>query len=172
MLEGDNGFTIVRVDSITDAHPKELSEVEGEIQKMWAANEKNAIAQEIINDVTHDLENGDEIGDVGRRFELPVKTTKAIKHTENFAGLSRIQIEELFQEKLGTPKLISNDEVNLIVVPTKVIKASDNLSKEELEVLRSKAQADMSQAAANELIDAYGSNYKVRVKYKYLGLAD
>ena len=43
---------------------------------------------------------------------------------------------------------------------------------EELEVLRSKAQADMSQAAANELIDAYGSNYKVRVKYKYLGLAD
>ncbi|MFR8206115.1 MAG: peptidyl-prolyl cis-trans isomerase [Alphaproteobacteria bacterium] len=134
VLEGDNGFTIVRVDSITDAHPKELSEVEGEIQKMWAANEKNAIAQEIINDVTHDLENGDEIGDVGRRFELPVKTTKAIKHTENFAGLSRIQIEELFQEKLGTPKLISNDEVNLIVVPTKVIKASDNLSKEELEV--------------------------------------
>lgn len=172
VLEGDNGFTIVRVDSITDAHPKELSEVKGEIQKMWAANEKNAIAQEIINDVTHDLENGDEIGDVGRRFELPVKTTKAIKHTENFAGLSRIQIEELFQEKLGTPKLISNDEVNLIVVPTKVIKASDNLSKEELEVLRSKAQADMSQAAANELIDAYGSNYKVRVKYKYLGLAD
>lgn len=172
VLEGDNGFTIVRVDSFTDAHPKELSEVEGEIQKMWAANEKNAIAQEIINDVTHDLENGDEIGDVGRRFELPVKTTKAIKHTENFAGLSRIQIEELFQEKLGTPKLISNDEVNLIVVPTKVIKASDNLSKEELEVLRSKAQADMSQAAANELIDAYGSNYKVRVKYKYLGLAD
>lgn len=172
VLEGDNGFTIVRVDSITDAHPKELSEVKDEIQKMWAANEKNAIAQEIINDVTHDLENGDEIGDVGRRFELPVKTTKAIKHTENFAGLSRIQIEELFQEKLGTPKLISNDEVNLIVVPTKVIKASDNLSKEELEVLRSKAQADMSQAAANELIDAYGSNYKVRVKYKYLGLAD
>lgn len=172
VLEGDNGFTIVRVDSVTDAHPKELSEVKGEIQKMWAANEKNAIAQEIINDVTHDLENGDEIGDVGRRFELPVKTTKAIKHTENFAGLSRIQIEELFQEKLGTPKLISNDEVNLIVVPTKVIKASDNLSKEELEVLRSKAQVDMSQAAANELIDAYGSNYKVRVKYKYLGLAD
>lgn len=172
VLEGDNGFTIVRVDSVTDARPKELSEVDSEIQKMWAANEKNAIAQEIINDVTHDLENGDEIGDVGRRFELPVKTTKAIKHTENFAGLSRIQIEELFQEKLGTPKLISNDEVNLIVVPIKVIKASDNLSKEELEVLRSKAQADMSQAAANELIDAYGSNYKVRVKYKYLGLAD
>lgn len=172
VLEGDNGFTIVRVDSITDAHPKELSEVKDEIQKMWEANEKNAIAQEIINDVTHDIENGDEIGDVGRRFELPVKMTKAIKHTENFAGLSRIQIEELFQEKLGTPQLISNDEVNLIVVPTKVIKASENLSKEELEVLRSKAQADMSQAAANELIDAYGSNYKVRVKYKYLGLAD
>ena len=47
-----------------------------------------------------------------------------------------------------------------------------NVTVEKLEVLRSKAQADMSQAAANELIDAYGSNYKVRVKYKYLGLAD
>lgn len=172
VMEEDNGFAVLRVDNIIDARQKDLSAVKGEIEKMWAANEKNAIAQEIINDVTHDLENGDSAEDVARRFSLNLQTTKALKHNESFAGLVPAQMNELFQEQIGTPKLFSLEDRQLIVVPVKVVKANSSVSKEELEVLRSKAKADSSQAAANELIDAYGSNYKVRVKYKYLGLTE
>lgn len=170
VIEGDNGFTIVEVNAVHDAHPLPLDDVKGKIETMWSNNEKNAIAQELVNDVIHDLENGDNIAEVAKRFNLAVKTTKPLKRTESFAGLTRTQMAELFQEGLGNPKLFTEDDVQLIAVPSEVLMSKATPSKEELEVLRSKAQADLSQAAANELINAYGSNYKVRVKYKYLGI--
>lgn len=172
VLEGDDGFTLVRVDKIQDAHPLELSQVKGKIEQMWAANEKNAIAQEIVNDVTHDLESGDKLKDVAQRFGLQFKATSPLKRSESFAGLNGNQMSELFQESLGTPKQFSDETETLIIVPVKVVQAAATPSKEEMDVLRSKAAADLSQAAANQLIDAYGSNYRVRIKYKYLNLTD
>ena len=62
VMENDTGFAILRVDNIRDAKQKELADVKGEIEKLWADNEKNAIAQEILADVSHDLENGDKFG--------------------------------------------------------------------------------------------------------------
>lgn len=172
VIETDNGFVFVRVDSIKDSHIKDISEVRGEIQKMWETNEKNAIAQEIINDVTHDIENGDSIASVASRFHLPLNTTRALKRNESFAGLNSLQMAELFQEKVGSPKLVNQDDTHLIIVPTKVLQAETTLSDNEKEVLRSKAQSEIGQTAADSLVDAYASNFKVRVKYKYVGLAD
>ena len=172
VLEGDSGFTIVRVNKINDAHPLDLSQVKGKIEQMWAANEKNAIAQEIVNDVTHDLESGDKLSDIARRFGLQFKTTAPLKRTDTFAGLNGNQMNELFQEGLGVPKLISDEDETLIIVPVKVVQSTATPSKEEMDVLRSKAAADLSQAAANQMIEAFGSNYRIRIKYKYLNLTD
>ena len=116
------------------------------------------------------MEGGDNIAEVAKRFNLPLKSTKALKRSESFAGLSQAQMAEVFQEKVNSPKLISMGENQLIVVPVEVIKAKAQSSKEEMEVLRSKAQADMSQILADELLKAYSSNYKVKIKEKYLGL--
>ncbi len=172
VLEGEDSFSIIRVDDIIEAHPKSIQEVKPEIEKMWADNEREAIAQELVNDVTHDLENGDKIDEIAPRFGLAVKTSKPLKRTESFAGLSTLQMEEVFQEDLGSAKVIRNDDIQLLIVPSKVIKAEVNISDDEMEVLRSKIKADISQDNANTLINAYGNNYDVRVKYKYLGLTD
>lgn len=172
VMETNDGFTIIKVEAINEAHPKNIAQVKGDIEKMWATAEKSAIAQEIINDVTHDLENGDDISEVAGRFQLPIATTSALKRNESFAGLNANQMNEMFQENIGEFKIIGDDEQKMIIVASKVINSEKEPSKEEMDVLRTKAKADMSQAAANELINAYGSNYKVRVKYKYLGLAD
>ena len=172
VLEGEDSFSIIRVDDIIEAHPKSIQEVKPEIEKMWADNEREAIAQELVNDVTHDLENGDKIDEIAPRFGLAVKTSKPLKRTESFAGLSTLQMEEVFQEDLGSAKVIRNDDIQLLIVPSKVIKAEVNISDDEMEVLRSKIKADISQDYANTLINAYGNNYDVRVKYKYLGLTD
>ena len=172
VIEGENDFVIARVDAINDAHAKTLDEVKPEIIKMWEDNEKAAIAQELINDISHDLENGDSVQDVASRFGIPFKTSKPVKHSESFAGLTSLQMEEIFQENIGTPKVIRRDDVQLIIVPSQLIKANENVGKEEMDVLRSKIKADMSQNCADTLINAYGSNYDIRVKYKYLGLTD
>ncbi len=172
VLEEDDGFYIIRVDDIQDAHLKDLAEVKPQIQKMWTDNEKNAIAQEVVNDVMHDLENGDNIDNVARRFNLVVKTTQPLKKSENFATLSPKQMVELFQNQIGEPKQLSLDEEVIVAVPTKTIKASKNVSAKELDAIRSNAKTDMAQETANELADAFASNYDVEVEYKQLGLAD
>ncbi len=171
-IEDDNGFALVKVDAVHDSHVKDLKEVRGEIEKMWAMNEKNAIAQEIINDVTHDLENGDTVAEVAKRFGLVKKTTRPLKQSENFANLNKMQMKTLFQEQVGKPLLIKNDEVHYIIVPTKVIKASKNTSSKELDVLRSQAQSDLSKTAIDALLSAYSSNYDVEVNYKYVGITE
>ena len=172
VMENDTGFAILRVDNIHDAKQKELADVKGEIEKLWADNEKNAIAQEILTDVSHDLENGDKFADVAKRFDLDLKTTSPLKRGESFAGLTPSQLIEVYQEKEGTPKVFNEDERVIIVVPSKVVRSKVKVSPEKMDALRASAQAALSQEMANELIDAYGSEYKVRVKYKYLGFND
>ncbi len=172
VIEEDDGFVIVRVDAIKDAHPKTVDSVRSEIETMWAANERSAIAQEIVNDVTHDLENGDKIDEVAGRFKLSLKTTKPLKRNENFANLNGIQMKELFQEPLDSPKLYHLDNVQIIAVNSKVIDSAAKMSKEELNALRMKVASEITQDAANQLVNAYGSNYKVKVDYKEAGIED
>lgn len=172
VIEEEDGFVIVRIDAIKDAHPKSIEAVRPEIEKMWAANERSAIAQEIVNDVTHDLENGDKIEEVAVRFKLPVNTTKPLKRNENFANLNGLQMKELFQEPLGNPKLYGQDNVQIIAVASKIVENGAKLSKEESNALRMKAASEIVQDAANQLVNAYGSNYKVKVDYKEAGIDD
>lgn len=172
VIEEDDGFVIVRVDAIKDAHPKTVDSVRSEIETMWAANERSAIAQEIVNDVTHDLENGDKIDEVAGRFKLSLKTTKPLKRNENFANLNGIQMKELFQEPVDSPKLYHLDNVQIIAVNSKVIDSAAKMSKEELNALRMKIASEITQDAANQLVNAYGSNYKVKVDYKEAGIED
>lgn len=172
VVETDSGFAILQVDNINEAKTKDLAKVRGEIQKMWADNEKSAIAQEIVNDVTHDLENGDDFADVARRFSLNYRKTSPLKKGEIFAGLTSTQAEELYQEKIGTPKIFAGDEKIVIAMPKQIIRNHKKLSAEQEKSIKTKATQNLSQELVNELTDAYGSNYKVRVKYKYLGLSD
>lgn len=172
VIEEEDGFAIVRIDAVADAHPKSIDAVRPEIEKMWAANERSAIAQEIINDVTHDLENGDTIDEAAVRFKLPMSTTKPLKRNENFANLNGLQMKELFQEPLGNPKLYGQDNVQIIAVASKVIESGSKLSKEETNALRMKTASEIVQDAANQLVNAYGSNYKVKVDYKEAGVDD
>ena len=172
VMETETGFAVLRVDNINEAKQKDLAEVRSEIEKLWAENERSAIAQEIVNDVTHDLENGDSFTDVARRFELKLQKTSALKRGESFAGLTPAQATEVYQENIGTPKIFAKGSKIVIATPSKIISSKENASKEKLLSLRAEAEATISQELANELIDAYASNHKVRVKYKYLGLTD
>ena len=76
VVETDEGFMVLKVNKIVDAHPKSVDEVRGEIEALWEVNERGAIAQEIVNDVMHDLETGDSIESVAARNNLQLHRTK------------------------------------------------------------------------------------------------
>lgn len=171
VAELDEGFMLLKVDNIVDAHPKDIEDVKGDIEKMWAVSERSAIAQEIVNDVMHDLEGGDSIDEVAARFKLTLNKTAPLTRSKNFEAIAPAAMLELFQEQAGTPKLINNDGVQIIAVATDV-QPSGKPSAEDVEAVSRRAKIDLTNDFAAQLIDDYGSNYDVRVKYRLLGLAD
>lgn len=172
VIEEDDGFVVVRVDSIVDAHVKDIEDVKSEIVKMWEANEKEAIAQEIVNDVNHDLENGDKIEEVAKRFNLNLQSTKPLKRSETFAGLSPMQVKELFYEDVNVPHIVNVEDGQLIVVNSGIINSKQKIGKDELDILKAKVKADMTQDAANQMVNAFGADHKIKVDYKNAGLED
>ena len=171
VIETDNGFMVMKVNSIVDAHPKPIDEVKGEIEALWEVNERNAIAQEIVNDVMHDLETGETIDSVAARNKLPVQKTATLTRSQSFEGISPSVMLELFQEPAGSPKLINKDGMQIIAVGTD-IPSSGAVSTAQIEAAAKRAKMDLSSDYANQLIEDFASDYDVRVKYRLLGLAD
>lgn len=171
VVESDDGFLVLKVNKIAEAHPKEIAEVKGDIEALWEVNERNAIAQEIVNDVMHDLETGDSIDSIAARNKLQLHKTGALTRSQNFEGISPSVMLELFQEASGTPKLINNDGVQIIAVATDSTK-QDAVTAEEAEAAAKRVKMDLTADYASQLIEDFGSDYDVRVKYRLLGLAD
>ena len=172
VTETDDGFVVARVGKIAEAHPLPVEAVSGEIEKMWEINERSAIAQEIVNDVMHDLENGDKINEVAQRFGLNVKTTKPLNRGGSFEGLSQAAMIELFQESLGEPKLITQGDEKIIAVTDKIIGKNEKPDEELAFGVERRVKIDLSQDVANALVNSFGEDYDVRVKYRLIGLAD
>ena len=170
-LETEDGFVFVKVNKITDSHPQDLKTALPKIKKMWRENEKAAITQELINDVMHDLENGDNMDEVASRYKLKTITTSPLTRSQNFADLSQAQMIELFNEPNGTPKHIDIENQHIIAVADGDYKAKE-LSETDMNILEQRLKLDLGQEAAAALINSYGEDYDVRVKYRLLGLTD
>ena len=172
VFETNDGFAVLVVDNITESRRQTLNEVETQIIKLWEANEKEAIAQEIINDVTHDLENGDKIDEIAARFKLPLKTTKPLTRSESFAGISPLQMKELFKEALNVSKVLPTEDGQVLAINTKIINTNIKPSRGDIEATKLRAGNELSQNMAQQLINDYGNNYKINVDYRSIGLAD
>jgi peptidyl-prolyl cis-trans isomerase D len=171
-VETEDGFVLLSVNNIQDAHIKDLDIVKPEIIKIWTENEKSAIAQEIVNDVVADLDNGENLVDIANRFNIKLKTTSPLKRGESFAGLNTIQTTEAYQTPLNEYKLLTNAGSTIIVTPTKVINTTKAVSKKQKDDINLRMQKETEQNLASELIDAYAKDMDVRVKYRLLGLED
>ena len=172
VFETNDGFAVVLVDNIVESRQQTLDEVESQIVKLWEANEKEAIAQEIINDANHDLENGDKIEEVAARFNLLLKTTRALTRSESFAGLSPLQMKDLFNEALNDPKILQTEDGQVLAVNTKIINTNVKPSQADIEATQLRASTELAQNMAQQLINDYGTNYRIKVDYKSVGLAD
>ena len=170
-IETDDGYVFVKVTNIADSRPQDLKVALPRIKKMWTENEKAAITQEIINDVMHDVENGDKMDEVASRYSLKVNTTKPLTRSQNFADISQQQMIELFNEPNGTAKQFDNGGKHIIAVADRDAEPR-KLSEEDMNILEQRIKLDLAQEAAAALIGRYGQDYDVRVKYRLLGLSD
>lgn len=170
VIELDDGIALLRVDTVHDSHPKDISEVRPEIEEIWKNNERIAIAQEITNDVLHYVGNGDSIEDIAKRFKLNLKTTAPLLRSQPFAGLSEQQMQELFLRDVYSPQIFHSDGKEIIVVPERIINtaaaAQTNTADEE------QIKRDLSADYGHNLMVDFSSDYDVNIDYKLLGMSD
>ena len=171
-LETDQGFVIVSVKNIEDSRPKTVDEVRGQIEKMWAENERAVIAQEIVNDVMHDLENGDNLKDIAARFNLKYVQTKPLSRGEQSGDLTVANVMELFHEQLKSPKVLTNGKAQTIVQASSSKTEAPKLSANETAMIESNAAYAYSADMANRIMNDFARDYDVRVKYRLMGLQD
>lgn len=171
-IETETGFILANITDIKDAHIKPLDNVKDEIEKIWAENEKSAIAQEIINDVVADLDNGETLNNIAKRFKLNIVTTLPLKRGEEFAKLNSAQLNEAYQTPLGEYRLLSSGGTTNIVSPIKIINRNGNADNTQLNNINIKMQKTLERDLSNELINDYSKKMDVRVKYRLMGFDD
>ena len=169
VLETDDGLAVVRVDKVAESHPKSIDEVRGEIEELWAVNEKAAIAQEMLNNLMYDLENGDTLSSAAKRYGLKVYRSQPITRNETFGNIGYADIREMFTEPLGTPKQMQQGEDYVVAVAEEDYKNSAPLSESEQILIKQKAYLSLVTDFAEAMLTSYADEYDIRIKYKLLG---
>lgn len=171
-VETEQGFVIVNVTEIYDSHPKSIEEVRPQIEKMWEENERSVIAQEIVNDVMHYLEEGEKMQDVANRFNLKLVKTSPVSRGESFGELNTDDVLSLFQEDLYTPKLLTKGSKQIVAIAESSTNEDRKLSADEAALLQKQVNYSYVSDLANRLLNDFARGYDVRVKYRLMGLQD
>ncbi len=171
-IETNNGLLVLRVDRIVESHQKPAADVTEDIKSLWAENEKEALAQEMLNDIMHDLQEGDDFAKTAQRYGLHVYRSQPITRNETFASLNYQQIRELFMLGLDTPYQTNIDGNYVIAVGVEDFDNADSSDTESADLVRLKVRYALVKDLQKAMLDSYAKNYKTKIKYNLMGLAD
>lgn len=172
VIETDEGLIVFKIDNIVAEHPKAMSEVQEEIRQLWLQNEKIAIEQELLADVMHDLENGDDLLATAKRYGLEAYRSQPITRNETFAQISYPEIREMFTEQLGTPHQIQVGDKYVIAVADQDYRNSAPLTEAEQQMIKFNATMSLMRDMTSAMMSSYAKDYDIRIKYKLMGLED
>lgn len=169
-IETDDGLAVVRIDQVNEAHEKTIESVRPQIEQMWLANEKTAIAREKAADIIADVENGDDFSDVVRRYGLTVLKSQPVTRNETFAGLSYKDVQDLFVLPLKDPYQKELGKKYVVVVSDEEFENSAPLSESDKNLVQTKMQKLLAADLQKALLDAYAKDYTIKIKYDLMGL--
>lgn len=172
VIETDDALVVVRVNKIHEPYTKSLDDVRAEIQALWLENEKSALARELSADIMNSLESGENISAVAERYGLKLYQSQPITRNETFANIDYADVREMFAEPLQTPRQIQQGEDFIVAVSDRDFKDSTPLTEAEKALVQNKAYLAIKRDFADILTAAYANQYKIRIKYKLLGLSD
>ena len=171
-IEADEGLVVLRVDNIIESHQKDMASVIPEIKEMWTLNERTAMAQEMVNDIMHDLENGEDLAKSARRYGLHVYKSQPITRNEVIAGLDYATVRELFMQNLNEPYQAVSGEDYVILVADSDYPDLVPAGEDEKSLVLLKLQQNMERDLQKAMTDSYAKDYKIDVKYKLMGFED
>ena len=171
-LETDSGIAVVRVDNIIETHLQNKEDVLEDIKKIWLENEKATVAQEIVENISHDLESGDALKDVAQRYGFKTIKTKPISRSETFDNLPYSDIKTLFLSPKNYAEVIKHGDDYIIAETSNIYDDTESLTEEETNYLQKALYMQMINEASNALLKGYAKEYDIEINYNRMGLND
>ena len=171
--EFDDGIAAIRVTAVKDAHLPEIGEVKDKITAMWEVQEKDALAKETADNIIADAENGEQLADAAKARNLEVFRSEPINRNETFAGLSAQEINDLFVTEDGAVKLYEHPGNNFVIVtPYETVNYADELDKDALAEVKTRAAVSMGSDMAQSALNAYAEGMDIKIDYKRAGFSE
>ena len=168
IVEHDNGFFIVRVDSIREAEPKTLASIKSDLIKIWKKDEQKLKAQEVSDKIYEEVKNGKKINNVAAKYGFGVTITKPIKRFEKNRDISEGVVAQIFKNNIKTVDIAPTADGYVISQPTKILEASKAENKKTLEETKKKLAGEIYQDVVYELLTDYSSDFRVRIDEKVI----
>lgn len=171
--EFDDGIAAIKVTAVKDAHLPEIDEVKDKITAMWEVQEKDALAKETADNIIADAENGEQLADAAKARNLEVFRSEPINRNETFAGLSAQEINDLFVTEDGAVKLYEHPVNNFVIVtPYETVNYADELDKDALAEVKTRAAVSMGSDMAQSALNAYAEGMDIKIDYKRAGFSE
>ena len=171
-VESGDGVAVISVDKIYDAHKKPREEAVAQLMQMWNDTERDAIVKEIVDNIQHDVESGDDIADSAKRYGLHVVNSRPINRGENIDKLSSENMKELFAAAKNEAVVIESGDDYVIAATSNIYDDSASLTAQDKEQLKQALYGGLLKDMGEALLKDYASKYKVEIQYNRMGLSD
>ncbi|MCQ2734521.1 MAG: SurA N-terminal domain-containing protein [Alphaproteobacteria bacterium] len=171
-VETDDGIVVVQIDKINETHMMPREDATSKLKEFWLENERAAVVQETLDNIQHDLEAGDDIITVARRYSLPVKNTMPVTRSETFDVLNYEEMRNLFAAAKDEPQIVKTGDDYIVAVTTNVYDDSASLSEDDKLFIKQALYAETVREMENALLQDFAKNYKIEVNYQRAGLGE
>lgn len=153
VMEADNGFYVVRADTVTAPEVKPVSEVKDKVTALWLADKRAEQASALASDVLEDF--------VADKKVAAAKTLKKVSRNDETFN-ARI-MQKAFTLGVGESDMVTYDGGVAVVKVLAVTPASAGDNQEQVADIKQSEQRVTANAMAQDLIADFAASYEVKV---------
>ena len=172
VLETDEGIVAAYISAVHAPHLLPYEDVTDQLRAIWLENEKSSVVQELVDNIEHDFEAGDDVSAIAKRYELRIKNTMPVTRAENFDELSFDAMRELFSLPKDYPSVVKAGDDYIAAQTTNIYEDAASLSDNDKRFLDEALVSEMAQEMSDALLKDFASEYKIEVNYNRAGLSD
>lgn len=172
VVETENGIAVVMVDKIIESHQQPRDEAQDYLKKVWLENERSAITQELVDNIEHDLEAGDDLSSVAKRYNLTVMNSRPATRDETIDKISFVEMKKLFTTAKNEPQIVKVGDDYIVAETSNIYDDSASIRDDKKEELKQSIYDENIREAIAAMLNDYAHDYKIEVNYNRIGLND
>lgn len=168
-IETNDGIAVIMVDKIHDIHKKPREESDEILLKAWEDNERAAITQELVDNIEHDLEAGDDLTLVASRYNLQLVNSRPVTRNETIDKISFVEMKKLFSAPKDNPQIIKLGDDYIVAETTNIYDDSDSINSDKKEEIKNTLYKESVDEMADALLQDFADDYKILINYRRIG---